>query len=703
MTPIVHFEVYYYDVERGDWTLQARYPSDEKHRAIDEAKVLEFSQNLPVKVVRDAYNAGTNMSDEDPVFVGRIKPAEARRRAQARQARRMEARRWAQGGSNDLAGDGPLGGGSAKATAKSTADFAFRLIIVMIAALAVAILGTGLISMLSAKLFLSLGLANSTQSLIMFLIFMGLFLMSAVPLVMLYVPLESVIGGGTEEPRKTATPEAAQPKAPAETPAPKTATVSADAAVEAAVAAVEAEHARPTPQPAEDTAAAAEKAAKVTPAETTPQAPEDVPPAQETAPDAAQADAAPSPEAGEPAEDSAPPEESVALEQARLIMMKFLGGAVSALKLVRPQLDAYNKFGVNLYFTGASEALAEAKRLNDAERRLLISEAVEVIGTRPEHAGQLIDRMDTYKSQPRYRQMIASGKVAMEVHLTGSSDPFIAMGGVIKDWNTPQAQQVASSSAVTIMFTDMVGSTDITHMIGDAAAQDIIRAHNHIVRGALARHRGKEVKHTGDGIMASFDSASDAVAAAIEIQKKAADHSERWTNQPLELRIGMNTGEPIVEENDYFGATVQIAARVCATAGSGQIWLSADTYDSLSATARDEIFDHGRQHLKGVQGETGLYEVAWTETRRQDLAVEAAERATQAAEGADGVPSAPEDGGTEAAPGAAPGSDDTPAPQDTPETTAAPPRAKPNLDQMPPPPPPRRPRRKAADQPQKNS
>lgn len=668
MSTVVHFEVYVYDDIRG-WALQTRYPGDERLKAIEEAKMLEFTLSKPVRVVRETYFPASNASEEVVTYIGRIKPKP-----------RAQTPRRAGGGGIEARGVGgapfserdianAYGGGAGRA--KATADFAFRLIVVMIASLTVAVVGTGVLSMLGGRLLAQLGLAGATQSLLMFVIFMGLFLLTAVPLVMLYVPLDDLF-----RPPARPQPPAARQKDPIPSPAPKV-NDTPEKQVEAAVAAQIEDDAGPTVPPAEDTAAAkaeAERARR--------EAEEAAEAARREAAEAAQAEAA-SKEAGDADEAT---ESSLALEQCRLIMMKFLGGAVSAIKTVRPQLDAYNRFGINLYLAGACGALAEARQLSDTERRVLIQEAVEVIGTRAEHANQLLDRLDAYKSQGRYRQMIAAGKVAMEVHLSGSSDPFIALGGVIKDWNTPQAQQVAASSAVTILFTDMVGSTDMTHSIGDAAAQDIIRAHNHIVRGALLRHRGKEVKHTGDGIMASFDQPSDAVAAAVEIQRKAAEHTAKWPTQALDLRIGMNTGEPIVEENDYFGATVQIAARVCAAAGPGQVWLSEDTYTSLPPTLEGDLHAHGRRQLKGVQGETGLYEVIWDDARRQDLAdgaaddtadapAEVAEAATDAA-----LPS-PEATATATA-GA------------TAETTAPPPRRarpKPNLDRLPPAPPPRRP------------
>lgn len=313
-----------------------------------------------------------------------------------------------------------------------------------------------------------------------------------------------------------------------------------------------------------------------------------------------------------------PSPEEAEFEQARVVAMKFLGGAVNAIKATHPQLDAYNKFGVNLFLAGACSALAKARGLSDRYLAALVRECVEVIGTRPEQARQLVSRLPAYRNEARYRQMIGAGFTAMEVSTSGASDPFIAMGGIMKDWNTPQSQQISAAS-VTLMFTDMVGSTDITQAIGDMAAQDIIRAHNHIVRLALSHHGGREVKHTGDGIMASFDAPLDAVRASIDIQRRAAEHTARWPRLPLILRIGMNTGEPIIEENDYFGATVQIAARVCAMAGPGEIWLAEESRRLIPASGGIELADHGLHSLKGVKEDVRLFEAVWNDDQREAL------------------------------------------------------------------------------------
>jgi class 3 adenylate cyclase len=120
-----------------------------------------------------------------------------------------------------------------------------------------------------------------------------------------------------------------------------------------------------------------------------------------------------------------------------------------------------------------------------------------------------------------------------------------------------------------VMFTDIVGSTAFTQKYGDRAAMDLVQVHDRIVRDALGGTGGREVKHTGDGIMASFASAPAAVKCAAEIQQKIAEYDRRG-EYDLKLRIGAAAGEPIEHHNDLFGSTVQLAARLCAHAEPAQ-------------------------------------------------------------------------------------------------------------------------------------
>jgi class 3 adenylate cyclase len=116
-----------------------------------------------------------------------------------------------------------------------------------------------------------------------------------------------------------------------------------------------------------------------------------------------------------------------------------------------------------------------------------------------------------------------------------------------------------------VMFTDIVGSTEMTARLGDRRGVEIVRAHDALVRRALGSYGGREVKHTGDGIMASFADVAAAVACARTILEAFADFNQS-SSEPIRVRIGLHAGEPVEDSNDLFGATVQLAARICQAA-----------------------------------------------------------------------------------------------------------------------------------------
>jgi hypothetical protein len=122
-----------------------------------------------------------------------------------------------------------------------------------------------------------------------------------------------------------------------------------------------------------------------------------------------------------------------------------------------------------------------------------------------------------------------------------------------------------------IVFTDLEGSTALTSELGDAAAMEFLRTHNAIVREKVKAHSGREIKHTGDGFMVSFNAASPAVECAIAILRAFRFHNEGGAEPALRVRIGLSAGEPVAKGQDLFGAAVQLAARLCAYAEPEQI------------------------------------------------------------------------------------------------------------------------------------
>ena len=130
---------------------------------------------------------------------------------------------------------------------------------------------------------------------------------------------------------------------------------------------------------------------------------------------------------------------------------------------------------------------------------------------------------------------------------------------------------------VTILFTDAEGSSELVRDLGDHRARTILRRHDDIIRQAIQSHEGTEVEQAGDSFMAAFSTARRAVACALDIQRTlAADRAEQM-DAAVQVRIGMDTGEVLAEEQRYFGSTVFRAARIADLASAGRILVSEAT------------------------------------------------------------------------------------------------------------------------------
>jgi class 3 adenylate cyclase len=162
-----------------------------------------------------------------------------------------------------------------------------------------------------------------------------------------------------------------------------------------------------------------------------------------------------------------------------------------------------------------------------------------------------------------------------------------------------------------IMFTDLKDSTLMTTLYGDAKALHLLHVHNALTRNSLKAYRGREVKHTGDGIMASFALVPDALECAIAIQKAFAAYNQDHPETPLYLRIGLSAGEPIEEHGDLFGKAVQLAARLCALAEPARILIDQVVLSQWTGKQL-RLSDLGEATLKGFDHPIRLYEVQWS-------------------------------------------------------------------------------------------
>ena len=210
-------------------------------------------------------------------------------------------------------------------------------------------------------------------------------------------------------------------------------------------------------------------------------------------------------------------------------------------------------------------------------------------------------------------------------HLFLGDDVPQAVGAIVEFLNegastqppTTQDRRPAATLA-TVLFTDIVGHTEMMQRLGDTKGRDVLREHERITRELLREYGGAEVKALGDGFMASFSSVTSAVECAIALQRAFADfklpsplrESLSLLGEGLGVRAGLNAGEPIEEDGDLFGATVILASRIAAKAGPGEI-LVPDTVRGLLSGKNFLFTDRGEFVPKGFDDAVRLYEVRW--------------------------------------------------------------------------------------------
>jgi DNA-binding NarL/FixJ family response regulator len=163
---------------------------------------------------------------------------------------------------------------------------------------------------------------------------------------------------------------------------------------------------------------------------------------------------------------------------------------------------------------------------------------------------------------------------------------------------------------VTILFTDIEGSAGVFDRLGDDAAHLLLRDHDELLRELVETHGGVEVKHQGDGLMLAFSSARRALLCAVDIQASTIARNATRPEDPLHVRIGLNTGDVISEDDDYFGSSVIAAARIAGVAKGGEILLSEAT-KSVAGRIRVPLVDRGQHELRGLSERFRLYEAVW--------------------------------------------------------------------------------------------
>jgi class 3 adenylate cyclase len=203
-------------------------------------------------------------------------------------------------------------------------------------------------------------------------------------------------------------------------------------------------------------------------------------------------------------------------------------------------------------------------------------------------------------------RLLSSPASRWDAHPSETIDEILDFLGAQK---SGRASTINDPSGVrTVLFTDLVGHTEMMQRLGDERGREVLREHERITRDLLRQHGGAEVKTMGDGFMASFASVTKAMDCAIALQRAFSAHE----GEPLQVRVGLNAGEPIEEDGDLFGSTVIMASRIAGKAGAGEILIPEPVRHLL--TGKSYVYaDRGGTVLKGFEDVVRLYEVRWRE------------------------------------------------------------------------------------------
>jgi len=202
---------------------------------------------------------------------------------------------------------------------------------------------------------------------------------------------------------------------------------------------------------------------------------------------------------------------------------------------------------------------------------------------------------------------------AIDAYLTGRNADGSALRAALEQaQEASRRQQSVRGVQTSLLFTDIVDSSRAFVRYGDRYGRQIVAIHDDIVGAQVEHLGGDRVKHTGDGMLASFSACAAAVESAVQIQSRVAAHNRDYPLLPLRLRIGINVGEVIAEEHDIFGFSVALASRICDAAGPECIFTTGIVEARLrEGRAAFRFADQGRLRVKGFDQPVPVFEVRW--------------------------------------------------------------------------------------------
>ena len=194
-------------------------------------------------------------------------------------------------------------------------------------------------------------------------------------------------------------------------------------------------------------------------------------------------------------------------------------------------------------------------------------------------------------------------------YIRGDPEATIALERFLTNLEIATTDESVEHVETSLLFTDIVGSSAIFENFGDKYGRGIVSIHDDIIGEAMEKSNGKKIKHTGDGILGSFESCGRSVKTATKILKKMKAHNEKFPLLPLNIRMGINVGNVITEDKDVYGSSVNLAARVCDLASSNKVFTTGIVHSRCKDKGYGFI-SRGTYEVNGFRQHIPIFEVA---------------------------------------------------------------------------------------------
>ncbi|MCQ2914860.1 MAG: hypothetical protein MJ247_06675 [Alphaproteobacteria bacterium] len=310
----------------------------------------------------------------------------------------------------------------------------------------------------------------------------------------------------------------------------------------------------------------------------------------------------------EKTESSLPQESIEKLKNHNNQLKLFLSIILKIIQKQKYQLSYHSSFGIKMMLLGATDSIGLYSKLTKEEKNYLLDDTLMLLKENSKSLAEFHKKIDEFLLNPKYMKLYEVGSKAYEQFNTSQDAGKLedAVQLTLKNWFAPTLKAATESDEnVTIVFTDISNATNISADPEQAKAS--LQYHNETMRKRIKESSGKEIKMTGYGFMVSFAKEADALTFATKAMRDINSYNSGHQESQMLVRMGVNSGKVIIEENDLFGLNVQIAARAYQAAEPKQI-LATDAVKK-AVGSKFGFQTAGKFRLKGVDGDVRLHSV----------------------------------------------------------------------------------------------